>query len=152
MDRLLPLLLFPLPLMASTCPNSDFPQPAQITTPHGEITQICLHIADTQEMRKIGLQPYTSLPLNHGMLFRFPAVSTSAFWMKGTQLPLSIAFIDDRGKIQQITAMTLCRQSPCRQYHAQSPYHAALEMEAGWFTQHNIPLNSYLNIPGKTLN
>ena len=152
MLRRITLLLFSFPATALSCPGADFPHPAQITTPEGKATEICLRIAESQEARGIGLQPYPSLSPNHGMLFRFPAETTHAFWMKGTRIPLSIGFIDGRGKILQILSMHPCTDTPCRRYYAQSPYHAALEMEAGWFAHNNISPGSLLSTPKQSLN
>ena len=47
-----------------------------------------------------------------GMLFAFPILEVQSFWMKNTSLPLSIAFINERGTITNETALELIVNYP----------------------------------------
>lgn len=55
--------------------------------------------AKTDEERQKGLQGVTSLPENEGMLFYFDEPQSVAFWMKDTEIPLDIIFIDDNQEV-----------------------------------------------------
>lgn len=52
-------------------------------------------IAQTEEERRKGLQGIKHLPENEGMWFVFDEPQTVQFWMKDTEIPLDIIFIDD---------------------------------------------------------
>ena len=49
-------------------------------------------VAATPESREIGLMYRKTMPASHGMLFVFEQKAGNCFWMKNTDLPLSIAF------------------------------------------------------------
>jgi uncharacterized protein len=92
-------------------------------------------IANTPDSRERGLMHYTYLCANCGMLFVFPQPGKHHFWMKGTTLPLSIAFIAADGRILNIAEM----QANTTQTHsARGDAKYALEMNKGWFTEHAI--------------
>jgi uncharacterized membrane protein (UPF0127 family) len=69
------------------------------------------------------------------MLFVFDEDAIHCMWMKNTLIPLSVAFIDERGAIINIADMQPhSEQSHC----AARPARYALEMTQGWFTQRGI--------------
>ncbi|MBK8523129.1 MAG: DUF192 domain-containing protein [Betaproteobacteria bacterium] len=87
-------------------------------------------VAANQADRSQGLMHRRSLAKNQGMIFAFPQAAMHCFWMKNTPLPLSIAFLDEQGKIINIDEMlpeTEDNHCPVR------PARFALEMNAGWF-------------------
>jgi uncharacterized membrane protein (UPF0127 family) len=56
-------------------------------------------------------------------------------WMKNTLIPLSVAFVDEKGKIVSISDMQPQTEiSHC----AAAPAKFALEMPAGWFAAKGI--------------
>ncbi len=70
-----------------------------------------------------------------GMLFVFSYNAYHAMWMRNTPLPLSVAFIDEQGKIVSIHEM----QPFTETYHqATGPVRYALEMNAEWFSRNNV--------------
>lgn len=92
-------------------------------------------IAATEPQRQQGLMFREKLAPNSGMVFLFGQPAQVCMWMKNTPLPLSVAFIDERGKIMNIEDM----QPQTTDAHCaagQATY--ALEMNKGWFAQKNI--------------
>ena len=85
--------------------------------------------------RMQGLMYRKALGPNAGMLFIFDEAATHCMWMKNTLIPLSVAFIDERGTIVNIADM----QPQTEQSHCASkavPF--ALEMTRGWFAERGI--------------
>jgi uncharacterized membrane protein (UPF0127 family) len=87
-----------------------------------------------------------SLALGAGMLFIFPDSGPRSFWMKNTYVPLSIAYLNENGKILNIERMI-----PFNLAGVKSVGHAkyALEMNQGWFHKNGIRVGDTVSgIPG----
>jgi uncharacterized membrane protein (UPF0127 family) len=69
------------------------------------------------------------------MLFVFTDVSRHAMWMMNTHVPLSVAFLDERGVIINIEDMKPHTQDA---HAAAKPAKYALEMNRGWFQKRGI--------------
>jgi len=95
--------------------------------------RITAEVAADDSSRARGLMFRERLPADHGMLFVFPEASQQCFWMKNTPLPLSLAFIDDQGRIISLADMEPHSLQP---HCAIAPALYALEMEQGWFARH----------------
>lgn len=92
-------------------------------------------VAATPPDRIQGLMQRTRLGPNQGMLFIFPQAQRHCMWMKNTLLPLSVAFLDDAGRIINIRDM----QPQTENNHcADAPARFALEMNQGWFAAKGI--------------
>jgi uncharacterized membrane protein (UPF0127 family) len=92
-------------------------------------------LADTMGARMQGLMHRKSMPQNAGMVFVFDEAAVHCMWMKNTDIPLSVAFIDDAGAIVNIEDMQPhTEDSHC----AKRPVRFALEMNKGWFAQRGI--------------
>ena len=92
-------------------------------------------VADTEATRERGLMLRKAMAQGAGMLFLFDESTTHCMWMKNTLIPLSVAFIDERGKIVNIADMQpLTETSHC----ASRPARYALEMNQGWFKKRGI--------------
>jgi len=92
-------------------------------------------VAGTPQTRQIGLMQRKSMPIGAGMLFLFDESAAHCMWMKNTLIPLSVAFIDERGHIVNIADMQpLDETSHC----ASQPARFALEMNQGWFKKRGI--------------
>jgi uncharacterized membrane protein (UPF0127 family) len=92
-------------------------------------------VAAHDATRMQGLMHRASMPESHGMLFVFPTTDRHCMWMKNTLIPLSVAFLDDSGKIINIRDMTPQTQTS---HCADAPARFALEMNQGWFAQKGI--------------
>jgi len=92
-------------------------------------------IANTHKSRVIGLSKHTELKPNHGMLFIYTKSLQRGFTMKKTQIPLSIAFIDDNYIINQILKM---QPLEAKIYQSNYKIKYALEVQQGWFEEHEI--------------
>ena len=99
------------------------------------IYRIEAEIADTPAARQTGLMYRTFMPTNSGMLFVFEEKAIHCFWMRNTKLPLSIAFLDDDGKIVNISDMEPETQN---NHCPRSSVRYALEMNQKWFAQRAI--------------
>lgn len=102
--------------------------------------QIGMHIikaevAANNEARMQGLMFRKSLEKNQGMLFVFDSSDLHAMWMKNTPLPLSVAFIDEKGVILNIEEMKPFTDAI---HAAIKPARYALEMNSGWFNQKGV--------------
>ena len=92
-------------------------------------------VAADQANRMQGLMNRRSMAANHGMLFVFPDAERHCMWMRNTYLPLSVAFLDQRGQILNIEDMQpQSETSHC----AAGPARFALEMNQGWFAAKGI--------------
>ena len=107
-----------------------------------------VQVADDDAEREQGLMGVTSLPRNRGMAFRWDAPTDATFWMKDTLIPLSIAFVDEEGKVITIKEMTPCTADPCTTYGADAPYTMAIEANANWFPDHHITVGDPVSFRG----
>lgn len=105
---------------------------------------LVVELATTPEARVCGLSNRVQMPENHGMLFIHPTLRPRTFWMKNTLIPLSIAFLDDSGRIISIQHMTP-RQTDER-YHSPQPVRYALEVNQGWFHKRGILLGDIVEM------
>lgn len=88
-------------------------------------------VAADQPTRMTGLMNRPNMPANRGMLFVFPRAERHCMWMRNTLLPLSVAFLDDEGRILNVEDM----QPQTEDNHcALRPARFALEMNLGWFS------------------
>ncbi|WP_292953788.1 DUF192 domain-containing protein [Nitrosomonas sp.] len=92
-------------------------------------------VANTHASRAQGLMFRKSLGENAGMLFVFPRNAYYGMWMKNTTIPLSVAFIDEKGSIINIADMQ--PQTLFVHYSAGLAKYA-LEMHVGWFSHRKI--------------
>lgn len=104
--------------------------------------RIQAEVAASERDRQTGLMNRKTLPAQAGMLFIFEESAQHCFWMKNTLLPLSIAFIDEAGKIVTLADM----QPQTEDSHCPAkPIRYALEMNQGWFRSHGIATGTVIN-------
>lgn len=99
------------------------------------IHRVEAEVVNTQQTRMIGLMHRRSMAPQRGMLFVFDEVRTHCMWMKNTFIPLSVAFLDEGGRIINVEDM----QPHSEDNHcAARPARYALEMNLGWFRSRHL--------------
>ncbi|GAB4059971.1 DUF192 domain-containing protein [Uliginosibacterium sediminicola] len=118
---------------------------AEIQFPRTELNlgmwRIDAEVAANEPAREQGLMYRKSLPSNAGMLFVFDSTQQYCMWMKNTLIPLSVAFLDEQGRIINIEEMLPQTED---NHCASKPARFALEMNKGWFKAKNIKPGSKL--------
>lgn len=119
---------------------------AQAEMPRMDLTigfyRIDTEVAADNTDRQQGLMHRKVLGQHQGMLFVFDQVRAHCMWMKNTLIPLSVAFLDEEGRILNIEDMEpLSEDNHC----AARPARYALEMNKGWFAQKGIKAGAKLN-------
>lgn len=110
-------------------------QPLPVLQLRAGMHLIRAEVAADYETRGRGLMYRKTLAPNSGMLFVFDAPALQCMWMKNTDLPLSVAFLDAQGAVINIEDMQPhTEDSHC----AKRPALYALEMEQGWFARRGI--------------
>lgn len=104
---------------------------ATVTMADGTPCELCLWLADTDERRARGLMFATELGGPDGMVFRYSTPTTSAFWMKNTVMPLSIAFFAADGSYLGAFDMEPCTADPCATYPTPADFVDAIEVPRG---------------------
>lgn len=143
--RALPLLLAGAGCHAAP-PSPSAPQHRhrlEIVTAAGDTVPLQAEIAHTPARRRRGLMERTDLPADAGMIFLFPEEqpASAGFWMHRTRIPLDIAYLGRTGVIVRTLQMEPCRALLslfCRRYPPGVPFHAALEVNRGFFAARGI--------------
>lgn len=127
-------------LLAAACATSAVAQTPQVR--HFPTTQLNIgihlikaEVAQTEAEREQGLMFREKMGDNEGMLFLFGAPAGVCMWMKNTLIPLSVAFMDEKGVIINIEEM---KEQTLDSHCAKRGATYALEMNKGWFKQKNI--------------
>jgi uncharacterized membrane protein (UPF0127 family) len=92
-------------------------------------------VAHTHETRRVGLMNRRSMAPQRGMLFVFDMPGIQCMWMRNTLIPLSVAFIDEQGRILNIEDMAPQTED---NHCSVKPAKYALEMNRSWFAQRGI--------------
>lgn len=92
-------------------------------------------LAATPETRQIGMMQRTIMVPQRGMLFVFPEVAKHCMWMRNTLLPLSVAFLDEKGRIINVEDM---QPKTTDNHCAAKPARYALEMNLGWYRSRGL--------------
>ncbi len=142
---------FALLLLASTaCSATPTLVPMQfdtITTPiKGKV--FTLEVADTEPKRDRGLMYRESMPADHGMIFVFDTADKYGFWMKNTDIPLDIVYLNETGKVVDIRSMRPHDETPTV---PESPALFAIELNAGTAKSLALAKGDQIDLPQKIL-
>jgi uncharacterized membrane protein (UPF0127 family) len=112
---------------------------ADVTFPTGQIKigphALKVEVAASDPQRTQGLMYRKTLGKNDGMLFVFDTLEYHGMWMKNTLIPLSVAFLDDKGEILNILDM---EPQTLDTHMATGPARYAIETNKGWFAEKKI--------------
>lgn len=103
---------------------------------------ITVEVALTPEEQALGLMHRQHLDPDCGMLFGYDQPQTLSFWMRDTHIPLSIAFIDDEGRIAGLEDLEPLDE---RSTTSSRPCRWALEVNRGWFQERNIGIGALIS-------
>jgi uncharacterized protein len=117
--------------------------PANIRKADGKMVDLTVELAQTPQEQQTGLMGRTKMADGEGMLFIFAQPGTGGFWMKNTLLPLSIAFIDEKGVIVDIRDMQPLSEETVA---PTTPYIWALEVPQGYFTRQGVKIGDTFTI------
>ena len=98
--------------------------------------EIVAELALTPVQQQTGMMYRTNMEANAGMLFPLPYTEQAAFWMTNCPLPLSAAYIDTNGVIQEVHDLQAFNNNPVMS--ATDNIRFVLETPQGWFGRHNI--------------
>lgn len=116
----------------------------------GPSVGLTVEVALTESEQQKGLMFRKSLASGQGMLFVFSSEQPRQFWMKNTLIPLSIAFIDAKKTIFQVSdlkPMKTLIQKEIDRAESIKPAKYVLEVPQGWFLTNKIGVGSTLIWP-----
>jgi hypothetical protein len=114
-----------------------------IVTSGGISVRLQVEIAETREERALGLMGRRELEADSGMLFLIEPPGRG-FWMKDTELPLTVAFIAACGEIVDFADL---EPLSLEIKNTQREYLFALEMQRDWFQDKGIAIGDRLELP-----
>ena len=138
-------------LLCGGCDRSAGPESSPMQNP-GEPTQaqpklqtmklwvgpeeMIAELALTAEQQRTGMMFRTNMAEKAGMFFPLATTQRAAFWMKNCPLPLSAAYIDPEGVIQEIREFQPHNTNAV--VSASNNIRFVLETPHGWFERHNV--------------
>ena len=128
-----------------SCKTKKLPvQDIKIIRQDGVELTVSAEIAEKTEDRNHGFMERKNIPDGTGMLFIFDRDQILAFWMKNTPHPLSIAYIDSKGKIRDIYDMTPYSTASIK---SSGSVRYALEVPQGWYKKNGITVGDTVVLP-----
>ncbi len=105
--------------------------------------------AITRAQVETGMMFRTEMAETEGMLFVFGEPHRASFWMRNTLIPLSCAYIDSSGTIQEIHDMKPKDESPIEAASDKIQY--VLETKQGWFERNKVGVGAVVRTERGTL-
>ena len=90
----------------------------------------------TPRQTQTGMMFRKTMGTNDGMIFSLGVPQQAGFWMKNCFVPLSVAFIDPDGVIEEIHPLQV--QDANTVYSTATNIRFALETPQGWFEAHHV--------------
>tara|TARA_Y100000389_G_scaffold118888_1_gene116066 strand:+ start:291 stop:797 length:507 start_codon:yes stop_codon:yes gene_type:complete len=112
-------------------------------TPLGAKVPLLCEVARTQTQKARGLMFRKYLPPLRGMIFISEKPEPLTFWMRNTEIPLSIAFISEKNTILSVEDMKPFDESIVTSF---TPAKYAIEANLGWFRKYRISSGSKIKI------
>jgi len=139
---------------ATTAPDATPVRPegfrsvaARVTPADGsEPCDLCVWLADRDDLRRRGLMGVTDLGDADAMIFVFDEPRTTAFTMRNTLLPLSIAFFGVDGAFLDAFDMTPCTVEVCDSYPTPEDVAIAIEVPQGTLAEFGIASGSVIEV------
>lgn len=100
------------------------------------ITSLAIEIAESEYETATGLMYRKSMEEKQGMLFIFPDVAMHSFYMKNTEIPLDLIFIDENFKI--VSFQKEAKPFDESSLSSEVPIKYVLEINAGLVDQWNL--------------
>lgn len=126
----------------SSAPVIDFSEPTQAQPKLPTVKlwlgadQMDAEMCVTPEQERTGMMFRKTMGTNDGMIFNLGYTGQASFWMKNCYVPLSVAYIDPDGVIQEIHPLQTMDTNPVLSTSQNIRF--ALETPQGWFDLHNI--------------
>ncbi|HVY69055.1 MAG TPA: DUF192 domain-containing protein [Verrucomicrobiae bacterium] len=105
--------------------------------------ELVTEIAKTEAQQAAGMMYRTNMAENEAMLFPLPAPTKASFWMRHTLLPLSCAYIEPDGMIEEIRDMKPLDETPIVAASDKILY--VLETRQGWFERNHVTTGMRVN-------
>lgn len=104
---------------------------------------VAVEVADTPEEREQGLMFRDSLEQDRGMLFIFDESQEAHFWMKNTEIPLDIIFVNDEDIVSELYSDAQpCLTPFCPAYSSHGKVKYVVEVNAGYAAKNGIQIGS----------
>jgi len=133
----------------SSAPQASTPAPSgpRAVLPSGAV--YALELALTPEDQAQGLMYRENLPASTGMLFVFPEPAPHHFYMKNTMIPLDIIWLDEAGRVIDVSADTPpCKADPCPTYGPDGNVRMVLELAGGMAKKEGVAVGSMIKLEG----
>lgn len=121
-----------------------------------------LEIANTPELRELGLMNRVHIDDHGGMLFIYPWPQTLSYWMKNCPIEMDIAFVNDKGVI--VATHRMLPAPPHRaneseddydnrlpRYDSRRPAQFAIELQAGTIERLKVKVGDKIEMDVKRL-
>lgn len=119
--------------------------PAYLTNAQPRLQTMKMFVGPHELTTELALKPIeiytgmmwrTNMPEGEAMLFAFADATPRSFYMKNTYVPLSIAYIDTQGVIQEIHDLHPRNEEPVPSTAENIQF--CLEVPQGWFKRHSV--------------